>query len=62
MQWQLSSNNKPNLFWFEEFKKVIKALLGFQPKPWQIKGLLNIKQKLDIVIMTDIRFDKSLVF
>ena len=40
----------------------IEALLGFWPKPWQIKGLLDIKQKLNAVIMASTRSGKSLLF
>lgn len=62
LYWQLISNNSPNFSSFNEIKEVIKALLGFQPKPLQIKSLIYIKQGLDIIIIADIGSGKNLLF
>lgn len=62
LQWQLVSDNNPKPFKFDEIGEVIKASLGFQPKLWQIKSSLDIKQGLHAVIKAGIRSDKSLLF
>ncbi len=61
-QWQLASDNDPKPSGFDEIGEVIKASLGFRPKPWQIKGLFDIKQGLDMVIMAGTGSGKSLLF
>ncbi len=61
-QWQLASDNDLKPSGFDKIVEVIKASLGFWPKPWQIKDLFNIKQGRDTVIMAGIRSGKSLLF
>lgn len=43
-------------------KEIIEASLDFQPDRWQIRGLLDVKQGRDTVVMADIRLGKGLLF
>ena len=61
-QWQLASLNNLMPTGFKEVKEIIEALLGFWPDPWQIQGLLDIKQGRDTVVMAGTGLGKSLVF
>lgn len=47
---------------FKAVEEIIEALLGFRPDPWQIWGLLDIKQRRDMVVMASTRLGKSLLF
>lgn len=65
LKWELATpRSKKNILLpgFREAKSMIEIALGFQPNTWQILGLLDMKNKPDIVILAGIRSGKSFLF
>lgn len=53
-KWELTTlgnARNPYLPKFEEAERVIEKALGFQPNPWQINGLLDVKNGRDTVVL-----------
>lgn len=65
LQWELATlkslNNPPSPN-FDEVQRVIEAALGFRPNPWQINGLLDVKNGCDTVVLAGTGSGKSLLF
>lgn len=63
-KWKLATlENVKNLYLpgFEEKWRVIEEALVFWPNPWQINGLLNVKNGRDTMVLAGIEFSKSLL-